>query len=436
MLWYEALAILIGGLMLLLSTGLPVAFSFFVVNLVGAYLFLGGTNGLGQLARNAHLAVTNFELIPIVLFTLMGDIMFRSGLAVRAIGAVDKLIANVPGRLSIVAVAAGTVFSALSGSSMANAAVLGSTLLPEMRRRGYHPTMAMGPILGTGGIAVLIPPSALAVLLGSLSGISISALLVGGILPGLVMAGIFVIYIIIRCTLNPTLAPVYEVEQVALSKRLRPFLTDVVPLLGIFLVVVGGIVTGIATPTESAMLGCFATLFAAIAYRVLRWVHLLDAIRETVRLSGMIMFIVASSLTFSQILSFSGATNGLLKLITSVGISQVTVVVGMLVVLLILGCFMDPPSMMMITLPFFMPLAEQTGVDVVWFGILVLIALEVSFTTPPFGLLLFVMRGIAKDTTMGQVCLAAAPFVAMSVLVIVLVYFIPGLATWLPTMLK
>src|SRR3972149_944448 len=178
--WLSSLALLVGLLLLFRGLGLPVAFAFFSVNIVGAWVFRGGEPGLSQLARNAMASLTSFTLAPIPLFLLMGEILFHTGVAFKAIDAIDKLIARVPGRLSIVAVVGGTVFSSLSGSTIANTAILGSVLLPDMLRRGYHPRMAIGPIMATGGIAMLIPPSALAVLLGSLADISISRLLIAG----------------------------------------------------------------------------------------------------------------------------------------------------------------------------------------------------------------------------------------------------------------
>ena len=186
--WHEALILLIGCMLLLMAIGLPVALAFFGVNIVGAYLFLGGETGLLQLTRNSLASLASFTLAPIPLFLLMGEILFHTGIAFRAIDAVDKLILRIPGRLSIVTILGGTLFSSLSGSTLANTAVLGSVLLPDMLKRGYHPSIAMGPIMATGGIAMLIPPSALAVLLGSLAGVSITKLLIAGILPGLMLS--------------------------------------------------------------------------------------------------------------------------------------------------------------------------------------------------------------------------------------------------------
>jgi len=435
--WYWALTMMLGLLCLMMAAGLPVAFAFMGVNIVGAAVFLGGVPGLNQMIRNAMEALTNFSLAPIPLFLFMGEVLFHTGVAFKAIDAVDKLIARLPGRLSIVSIVGGTVFSSLSGSTIANTAVLGSVLLPDMMRRGYHPTMAMGPIMATGGIAMLIPPSALAVLLGSLAGISISGLLIAGIVPGILMSILFFLYVLIRCSLNPSLAPAYDVQHLEPWQRWRPFLVYVVPLFLIFIVVVGSILAGWATPTESAALGCVAALAAAAAYRSLTWAGFLKSVRETAKVSVMILFIIVASVTFSQILAFSGATNGLLDLIDSVGATPVLILLAMLLILLLLGAFMDQVSMVMITLPFYIPLAQAVGFDLLWFGVLMLIVMEISFTTPPFGLLIYVMKGVApKNITLGQIYAAAFPFIILELIVLALLVAVPDLATWLPQQIR
>src|SRR3979409_704263 len=205
--------LLLGVCTLLLFIGMPVAFSFIAINLVGALLFLGGHAGLHQLVRNSRAAVMNFSLTPIPLFILMGEVLFHTGLAVKVIEGVERLIRQVPGRLAVVAVVAGTVFSAISGSTIATTAMLGSLMLPVMLARGYHPTLAAGPLMAIGAVDMLIPPSALTVLLGSLSGISISKLLIGGVVPGLILAAAFVGYIVMRVKLNPELAPVTPIDE-------------------------------------------------------------------------------------------------------------------------------------------------------------------------------------------------------------------------------
>lgn len=433
--WPLALVLLLGSLVAMMAIGMPVVFAFFGVNLLGALVFLGGDAGVEQLVRNVSSSISNFSLVPIPLFVFMGEMMFHSGMAHKAIDAVDRLIYRLPGRLSIVAVVGGTIFAALSGSTMANTAMLGSTLLPEMRRRGYHPTIAMGPILGTGGIAMLIPPSGLAVLLASLAKIPIADLLIAGIVPGLIFAVLFFGYIVARCALDPRLAPSEARAAAPLGERLRPFLVYVLPLLSIFVVVVGGILAGIATPSESAALGAVAAVLAAAGYRRLTWQGFVKAMLETAKISVMIFFIASASLTFSQILAFSGATPGLLESLRSLHLGPTQLVAGMLVILLFMGCFLDQLSMMLITLPFFMPLAQLLGLDPVWFGMLMLLVLEISFTTPPFGMLLFVMKGVATDVTMRDIYRAAGPFIALELVGLVLMFLFPPLVTWLPGLL-
>jgi tripartite ATP-independent transporter DctM subunit len=435
--WLPALTLMLGLLCGAMALGLPVAFAFFGVNIVGAVIFLGGEPGLDQMARNTFASMSSFTLAPIPLFLLMGEILFHTGVAFKAIDAVDKLIARVPGRLSIVSVLGGTVFSSLSGSTIANTAVLGSALLPDMLKRGYHPTIAMGPIMATGSIAMLIPPSALAVLLGSLAGISIAKLLIAGIIPGLVMSVAFLGYIVLRCAINPTLAPAYDVAHLTLGERVRPFIVYVVPLFGIFVVVVGSILAGWATPTESAALGSVASAIAAIGYGLFTWRKFMVAVLEATKISVMILFIIGASVTFSQILAFSGATSGLLEVINTVGASPVALVIAMLGVLLFLGAFMDQVSMMMITLPFFIPLGHAIGIDLLWFGVLMLVVMEISFTTPPFGLLIYVMKGVAPESiTLRQVYMAAMPFIVLELMVLALIFLVPELATWLPEMAR
>lgn len=435
--WWWALGLLIGLLLALMASGLPVAFAFFGVNIAGALVFMRGDPGLMQFVRSMVDGLQSFSLLPIPLFILMGEVMFHTGVAGRAIAAMDRLIARVPGRLSILAIVGGTVFSSLSGSTIANTAMLGSTLLPEMLKRGYKPAIAIGPIVAVGGIAMLIPPSALAVLFGSVARIPIAELLIASIVPALILAALYFLYVVGRCALDPSLAPAYEGETMTAAERWVPFLRDVVPLLGIFAVVVGSIIGGIATPTESAALGVLATLIAAAAYRALSVAALRKALTETLSYSTLTLFIVAGSLTFSQLLAFSGATRGLSALILSADLAPFTVLLGMLGLTLLLGCFIDQVSMILLTVPLYLPLVAALGFDPVWFGVLMLMVLEISLATPPFGLLLFVMLGAApQGTTLGQIIRSVTPFLGLTLLVVALVLIFPGLALWLPGLIQ
>ena len=314
--WTTALGALLVGILGLMALGVPVAVAFITVNVVGAFYLLGGDRGIAQLARNMAASVANFAFTPIPLFVLMGEILFRTGLAIKAIDAVALLINRVPGRLAVIALVAGTIFSAISGSTIATTAMLGSLLLPEMLKRGYDRSIAMGPIMAIGGVDMLIPPSGLAVLLGGLAGISIADLLIAGIVPGLVLSAIFIAYIVARAWLDPTLAPSVEGPDVQAWERWKPFFLHVMPLALIIGLVIGSMVFGWATPTESAAVGCATTAVLAACYRQLTWASVKESLTGTSTVTGMIMFIILGATTFSQILAFSGATSGLIQLVT------------------------------------------------------------------------------------------------------------------------
>ena len=435
--WSIAAWLMLGGSTVLLFIGMPVALTFIAINIVGALLYMGGEPGLVQLARSSVSSVTAFSLTPIPLFVLMGEILFHTGLALKVIEGVERLIRRVPGRLAVVAVVAGTVFSAISGSTIATTAMLGSLMLPVMLARGYHPTIAAGPIMAIGAVDMLIPPSALTVLLGSLSGISISKLLIGGVLPGVILSIAFVVWIIFRVSISPQLAPA-DKDEAALRgwARWRLFFGYVLPTLSIFGVVVGALAAGWATPTECAALGAFATMLLALCYRALTWDAVVKALKGTAGISGMILFIILGATTFAQILSFSGASNGLVEFITGQGLSTRMIVVGMMLLLIFLGIFVDQVSMMMITLPIFMPVVQSLGIDVVWFGVMFLICMQLGLLLPPHGLLLMTMRGVAPPSvTMGHIFLAVVPYVVMSLVLLAAVFWIPAIATWLPALI-
>ena len=436
MTWWLAATVLFGALTLLFLLGLPAAFAFFGINIAGAWFYLGKEAGLVQLIRNGVVSITNFSLTPIPFFILMGEVLFHTGVAMKAIDAIDRVIWRVPGRLSVVAVVAGTVFSAISGSTIATTALLGSLMLPEMLRRGYHPNMAMGPIMAIGGVDMLIPPSALTVLLGSLAGISISQLLIAGIVPGVLLSVMFVGWIVMRAAANPALAPAFEHEELSLWERWGPLVVYVLPLVLIFVVVVAAMTAGWATPTESAAIGAVATAAVAWIYRSLTRANLMKALLGTAAISGVILFIIIGATTFAQILTFSGATNGLVEAISQARFGPWPVLIAMLLVLLVLGCFVDQVSMMLICLPFFMPLVAIYNFDPVWFGVLFLICMQLGLLTPPFGMLLFTMKSVApREIEMHQVWRAVTPYAVMGLVALGAVLLFPPLATWLPKVL-
>ena len=431
--WYAALALLLGTIVALMAIGMPVALAFLAANILGAWVFMGGERGVVQLLNNGLGALTSYALVPIPLFLLTGEIFFHTGLGGRMFTAIDRLLGRLPGRLSYVTVLGGTAFSTLSGSSMGSTALLGSLMVPEMNRRGYKRHMSIGPILGTGGLAIIIPPSALAVLLATLAQIDVAALLIAGVLPGLLLAALYVGMIRLQVRLDPDAAPAYDVMPLPLSARLALLLREVVPMVGVMAVIVVLMVGGIVTPSEAAAFGALGVLILAVLYRRLT----LDAMRKSLngalRVTLMAYLIVFGSATFSQLLAFSGASRGLIEWATGFELAPLAMLLVMFGVLLLLGMFMEQISMMLLTVPIFFPLAQTLGFDAIWFGLIMLLALEISFTTPPFGLLLFVMKGVSPpDTTMRDIYLAAMPFIGCSLLLVGLLIAFPGIALWLP----
>ena len=432
--WLVSFAALVGGLLICMGIGLPVALAFFLVNLIGVFVLMAGDVGIGQMLSNATTAVSTYALAPVPLFLVMGSLFFRSGLARRVLDAIDLLIGRVPGRLSYLTVTSGTVFAALSGSSLANTGMLGSLLVPEMMRRGYKKHMVIGPILGSGGLAVIIPPSTLAVLLGSLARIDIGALLIAGLIPGAVLAMLYAVLIYAQVKIDPEAAPFYEVPPVPLWRRIAIVVRDVLPMGVIIVAVIGSILTGFATPTESGALGAVAVFFLALLFRALSWDAVRNAVVDATRVTAMTFLLITASSTFAQLLAFSGASSGLVQWATSIEMTSTMMLLIMLAVLLLLGMFMDQVSMMLITLPIFVPIALTLDYDMIWWGIIMLLALEMSFTTPPFGLLLFIMQGVAPaGTRLWEVATAALPYILCTMVLIGLLILVPDLATWLPS---
>lgn len=435
--WVGTLALLLGLLFGLLATGLPVAFAFMAVNLLGVYLFMGGVAGLDALVRSILASLTVFTLVPIPLFVLMGSLLFHSGLAARSIDAVAKWMGRVPGRLSMIALSSGVLFAAVSGSTIGNTALLGSMLLPEMRERGYSKELSMGPIMAAGGLAMLIPPSALAVVYGSIANVSIGQLLIAGIVPGLLLASLYTLYTVGRAYLRPADAPGYEIEATTLRERLRSALVDVAPLGGLIFLVVGLIFLGVATPTEAAALGTVGAAFLIVIYRRFNWKLLRAAMEDTLSITGMTFLIISGSQAYSQLLSFSGASRGLIRTVEGLDVSPLGILLLMQLIVLVLGCFMDQISIMMLTIPLYSPIVALLGFDPLWFAVLMLVNLEVALTTPPFGLLLFVMKGAAPaDTTMGDVYRAAAPYILCNLILMAILIAFPILVTWLPGLMS
>ena len=432
-----ALFLIFGSLIILMASGMPVAFGFMLINVIGVFLWWGGGPGIGQLILSLRNSVRQFPLLPLPLFILMGTLMFHSGIAPRMIDALDKWLGRLPGRLGLLAVGGGALFSTLSGSSVSSVAVLGATLTPELEKRRYKKPMSLGPILGSGGLAMMIPPSGLAVLLGALGEISIGRILVAIVIPGISMAILYATYIIVRCGLQPSVAPAYDVTKIAISEKLVATARYILPLGLIIFLVLGLIFLGVATPSEAAATGVLGTFVLAALYRRLNREMLKKTFLSSISIAGMIFMIVVGSKAFSQILAFSGASRGLVEIITGLPLAPIFIFIALQLVLLILGMFVDPVSIMMITIPIFMPIVHALGFDPVWFAVAFLLNIEMATTSPPFGMALFAMKGVApSDTTMGDLYRAALPFLGVDVIVMILLITFPTIALWLPSVMR
>ena len=433
MAWGITLTAMLVVLMVILLSGIPIAFAFLLFNLLGV-LYLMGPDGISQLSVSMFSSLSKFVIAPVPLFIFMGTVMFHSGMAKRVIDIMDGWMGRMPGRLSVLTLVSGTIFSTLSGSTIATSGTLGKLLIPEMQERGYKNAMAIGPIMGVGGLAMVIPPSALAVVLGSLGKISIGKLLIGGILPGLLMATVYLTYIIGRCWLQPSAAPSYVVTQIPLSKRIVYTIRYALPLLSIIAAVLGSIFFGIATPTEAAALGAVTSLILCAVYGKLSRETLKKASLDAVEITAMVFLIIAGSTAFSQILAFSGVSRELIDVITKADLSPFLILLGMLLTTLILGTFMEQIAIMMITLPVYMPVIRALGFDDVWFGILMLINIEIALTTPPFGMICFVMKAVCPPgTRLTDVYAAALPFIVCDLITMGLIILFPSIVTFLPS---
>ena len=434
--WWAVILILFAGMVILLFTGLPVAFCFLIVNMVAAYCFLGGIPGLIATVTGIFSSITTFTLLPVPFFIFMGELIFHSGLGLQAINVIDKWLGRIPGRLSLMTVITGVMFAALSGSTIANTALLGTVLLPEMQKKGYSKIMSLGPIMGVGGVAMLIPPSALAVVLASLAKMDVGRLLIAGIIPGFLMGFLYIAYVMLGCLIKPGLAPAYDVPDTSFWEKIASTISYFLPLGFIVFMVIGVIFLGVATPTEAAATGTLGTFVLACAYRKLSWQVMRNSVYGTISVTVMIFMIIIVSNTYSQILAFTGAAPGLVEFIIGQRIHPIVIVMSMVVAIIIMGCFMETVSIMMITLPIFMPIVSALRYDPIWFGIIMLISLEVGMSTPPFGMLCFVMKGVSPpDIGMSDIWKAVVPFVLADIVGIAILLIFPGISLYLPNLM-
>jgi len=434
--WWVPLLLLIGGAVIVMLLGLPVGISFLFTNLLGTLFFMGGLSGFKLLILNLEESLTSFSLLTVPMFILMGEVMFHSKMALRAIDALDYWIGKIPGRLGLLAVASGTIFAATSGSTLANTSMLGSLLIPEMERRGYKKAMTIGPIIGCGALAMLIPPSILAVILATLIEVSVGAMLIGGIFPGLLLASLYAVYIVLRAWIQPDVAPPYDLPPIPLGKKIKETILYVLPLGFIIFLVVGIIFLGVATPSEAAAMGAVGSILLSSFYGQMNRQVLFKCLYGTIKLTTTMFVIIMASTMFSQILAFSGASSGLVKAVVDLKLSPILVLISMQVSLLFLGCFMDNLSIAVIAVPIFMPVLKALGFDPLWVGIMTIINMDMGNLTPPFGLQLFVMKGMQPSTPMAEIINSTIPFLLCEGLTLILIMIFPQVALFLPSLMR
>lgn len=432
--WYTAFLMLMGSFFVLILLGIPVVFAFFGVNIIFLGYFMGDA-GFDLLVDSVYGSLSVFVLLPITLFILMGEVLFRTGIAMKTIATLDTWLGAVPGRLALLSVGSGTLMATLSGASIGTTAMLTRTLAPTMEARGYSKSLSIGPLLGSGGLAIMIPPSALGVILAVIASVSVGKLLVAIILPGILLAISYVVYVVGACILDPSAAPRYDEERVPIKERMILTAKYVLPLSVIIFLVMGIVFLGVATPTEAAALGTAGAFVLAACYGKLTWSITLDALKSTLRISVMVLAILAASQAFTQLLAYTGSTSKLVEWATVLPFPPIVVIVLMHLVTLILGGPIGGIPLIMMTIPIFLPVVKTLGYDPIWFCAAMLINVELAQITPPFGVLLYVVKGVLPNTSMGQITRAAVPIIVCNLVVMALVIAVPALSLWLPSMM-
>ena len=433
--WYIILLLGIAILFALFLSGAPIFLAFLFAILVGVY-FIIGPAGFPMFANSILDTVSITSLASIPLFILMGELLFRSGTMDVLFDSIDKLVGRVRGRQYVLVVVLSAVFGALSGVAMAVAAMLGRAIMPGMQARGYDRDIAAGLIVGGASLAPIIPPSLLAIIVGSIADVSISKLLVAGVIPGLLMGGIFLAYVFARIAFNPGLAPksvaaergdVTASEQIVALVRTLPFVIVIFAVMGL-------IMMGIATPSESAATGVVGALLTAAIYRNLSFKMIWSSLMAAATVSAMILAIMAMSKMFTQLLAFTGATSELVQLVANLDVGPTVMLLIMLAVPFLLCMFIDTIAVILLTIPIYQPVVTGMDFDPVWFWLLFLVNITLGAITPPFGYTLFAFKAVVPDMTISDVYRATLPFVLLFLTGIGLIITFPGIATWLPNL--
>lgn len=430
---FETTLILFGSLVLGIAAGLPLAFVLGGIGIIGTFL-LTGWSGLLGIPSFLFSEGTSWILISLPLFIFMANMLMESGLAADLYDTAYKWAGMIPGGLCIGTVIVCAIFAAMAGITGVATVSMGLIALPSMLKHGYDKRLCVGAIMAGGALGVLIPPSIIAVIYAGVTGVSVGGLFAGGIVPGVLLTAIICLYILVRSIVQPEVSP-RMTEKFTWAEKLTSLRSMIFPILLIGLVL-GTIYSGIATPTEAAAFGAVGSLGVCAAHRKLTWQNLKKACYQTLSLSTMIIWIIFGAMCFTSIYTMTGAGDFVTQTITGLNVSPIGVIFGMMITYFILGCFLDPAGMCMITVPVFVPIITALGYDPLWFGILFIVNSEMSYITPPFGFNLFYMKSIVPPSiTITDIYGSVLPYVACQAVCLLLVMFIPELALWLPSKL-
>ena len=425
--WYILGIAAFGLVFLLLFSGIPVAVGLGLVGLLTAAIFMGHVQSLGWACGNI---CTNFILVAIPLFIFMGQILLHSGISDRLYSGSTALLGKLPGSLLHANIASCAVFAAISGSSVATAATIGTVAIPELEKRGYEPKIVLGSLAAGGTLGILIPPSICMIIYGAMAEESVGQLFIAGVFPGIMLSLSFMIFIALRVITKPDIAPAFE--GMPWSQRGSSIL-GMWPVVIIMFMVLGGIYLGVVTPTEAAALGSFTALVIALAFRRLNWQILKGCLRDTAKSTAYIMFLVVGAQLLTGTLSMLRVPDGAVLWVGSLAVSPLLVLVFIYILYLFLGCFMDGISMMVVTLPVVVPILRSLGFDLIWFGVALVILVEMALLTPPVGLNVYVIHGLRPDRPMSEVFRGIIPFFLLMFLGLIIITVFPIIATWLPS---
>jgi tripartite ATP-independent transporter DctM subunit len=423
-----ATIVLFGGLLLLLFLGVPVAFAIGAL-CVPLIFLLWGQSGLLTLVTTTVGTITDPTLITIPLFVLMGNFLLHSGISDRLFQALSYWLSGVRGGLAIVTVAVCVALDMCTGFGP-GILTMGMIAVPAMLKRGYDKRLAVGTVLA-GGAGDILPPSIIMIIFAYVARVSVGRLFFAGFIPGFVLAGSYMLYVAIRCYLQPQLAP--PLAEAVTWKMRTASLREVVPPTLLIVAVLGSIFLGIATPTEAAAVGAFGAFLCCLGYRRFSWKMLRTSCLETLKISGMVLWILVAATLFGITTNMAGIRELVIGLISGLPVNPWVILIGMQLILLVFGMFMDDYAIVTICAPIFIPIAASLGFDLIWFSIVFILNMQVAYLTPPFGWALILMRGVAPpEITTADIWRSVPPFVVIQVVILILVMVIPQLALWLP----